>query len=169
MLERTVGLLDAEPGVAIAYTDYVQFGAAERYITTGRWDLEALAYSNQLGISSLYRREVWAATGGYNRNMRHGYEDWDYWIGAAEHGFAGRRVPEALWRYRVASASRDVAAWDHRRGLRRQIARNHPSVFTPGRRRRFAIRRAAGAARYWAGRLYRRIGGQGRPDAGEPS
>jgi glycosyltransferase involved in cell wall biosynthesis len=167
MLERTVGLLEAEPGVAIAYTDYAQFGAADRRISTGLWDLEALAWANQLGISALYRREVWAATGGYNPNMRHGYEDWDFWIGAAEHGFTGRRIPEPLWRYRVKGGSRDVGAWGHRRRLRRQIARNHPSVFTPARRLRFAVRRAGGAARYWAGRLYRRFGGQRQPDAGE--
>jgi glycosyltransferase involved in cell wall biosynthesis len=167
MLERTVGLLDAAPGVAIAYTDYLQFGAADRPIRTGRWELEALAYANRLGISALYRREVWTATGGYNPNMRHGYEDWDFWIGAAEHGFTGRRIRDALWRYRVRAGSRDVDAWDHRRGLRRQIARNHPSVFTPGRRLRFAFRRANGAARHWTGRLYRRLGGQRRRDAGE--
>jgi glycosyltransferase involved in cell wall biosynthesis len=164
MLERTVGLLEAEPGVAIAYTDFTQFGAADRRISTGAWNLDALAWANQLGISALYRREVWAAVGGYNPNMRHGYEDWDFWIGAAERGFTGRRIPEPLWKYRVRAASRDVGAWAHRRGLRRQIARNHPSVFTAGRRFRFTIRRATGAARYWVGRLYRRFGGQ--PDAG---
>jgi glycosyltransferase involved in cell wall biosynthesis len=167
MLERTVGLLEAEPGVAVAYTDFVHFGAADRPISSGRWELEALGYANQLGISALYRREVWAAVGGYNANMRHGYEDWDFWIGAAEHGFTGRRISDALWRHRVRAASRDVGAWDHRRGLRRQIARNHPAVFTPWRRLRFAIRRAVSAARYWAGRLYRRFGGQGRRDVGE--
>jgi len=167
MLERTVALLEAEPAVGIAYTDFAQFGAADRRISTGEWDLEALGYANQLGISALYRREVWTAVGGYNPNMRHGYEDWDFWIGAAERGFIGRRIQEALWRYRVRAGSRDVDAWEHRRGLRRQIARNHPSVFTPARRLRYGVRRAGGAVRYWAGRLYRRFGGQGRRDVGE--
>ena len=168
MLARTVALLEAEPAVAVAYTDFEQFGAAERRIHTGPWDVEALAYANQLGICALYRREVWAAVGGYNPNMRHGYEDWDFWIGAAERGFVGRRIPEALWRYRARDGSRDREAWAHRRALRRRIARNHPAVFTRSRRMRFSIRRAGGAARYWAGGLYRRLGGQGRGDTGEP-
>jgi glycosyltransferase involved in cell wall biosynthesis len=153
MLARTVAALERDPGIALAYSDFEHFGAAERRITVGAWDLDALAYSNQLGISSLYRREVWDAVGGYNPAMRDGYEDWDFWISVAERGFRAVRIPEPLFRYRVKPESRDVQADRWRRRLRRQISRNHPAVYTPERRLRHGVRRAYGAARYWLGRL----------------
>jgi glycosyltransferase involved in cell wall biosynthesis len=157
MLERTVGLLDAEPGVAIAYTDYRRFGTEEGVVAAGPWTVEELCYRCPLSSTSLYRREVWTATGGYNPNMRDGYEDWDFWIGAAEHGFAGRRIPEPLWKYRKALASRNVAAIRREPEILGQIARNHPRLFTRRRRLRNWVRRNAelfpGRARYWSGRL----------------
>jgi glycosyltransferase involved in cell wall biosynthesis len=152
MLAKTVALLEHEPDVAIAYTDFRHFGAVSRDLHAGSWSLEALSWTNQLIGTALFRREVWSITGGYNPNMRWGYEDWDLWIGAAEHGFRGRRIPQVLVAYRIKPMSREVEAWRHRRGLRRQIARNHPRVFTPARRLRYSLRRAREATQYWARR-----------------
>ena len=172
MLERTVGLLEADDSVAIAYTDYQRFGSEEGIVASGPWTVEQLCYSCPLSSTSLYRREVWTATGGYNPNMRHGYEDWDFWIGAAEQGFLGRRIPEPLWKYRKALASRNVAAIRREREILGQIARNHPRLFTPSRRARNWIRRNVelfpGRARYWTGRLLgRRHGRAAAPDRDE--
>ena len=167
MLEKTVALLEAEPSVAIAYTDYERFGKESRRNDTGVWNIDALAFSNQLEACSLFRREVWGAVGGYNPNMRWGYEDWDFWIGAAEHGFVGKRIPEPLFRYRIKPSSMYVKARRHHHGeLMRQIALNHPALFTPGRRLGYSIRRLLGALRYRARSglrsLYRRLR-RGRP------
>jgi len=187
MLEKTVGLLEAEPGVAIAYTDYVRFGADSRRVETGVWDLGVLAVSCQLSGATLYRREVWEAVGGYNPNMRGGYEDWDlmmslaergrrglrvpivvyedwdFWIGAAERGFVGRRIAESLFGYRMKSSSMVIDAIADDARLRRQIARNHPAVYTPVRRLRIEFRRQLelfpGRARYWLGWPIRRLRG----------
>jgi glycosyltransferase involved in cell wall biosynthesis len=166
MLARTVGLLEAEPALAIAYTDYRRFGSESGDVTTGPWTIATLSYSCPLSSTTLYRREVWRAVGGYNTNMAHGYEDWDFWIGAAERGFVGRRIATPLWLYRKAPASRNVTAIGREPGILDQIRRNHPAVFTPERRLSNAIRRQIdlfpGRARYWAGWLRRRLPG-GRP------
>jgi len=151
MLEKTVALLEADPSVAIAYTDYEHFGSDTRRIETGRWGTDALGVRNRLEACSLFRREVWSAVGGYNPNMRWGYEDWDFWIGAAERGFVGRRIPEPLFRYRIKPSSMyKTARRQHHGELMRQIARNHPALFTPGRRLSYFIRRVLGALRYRA-------------------
>ncbi len=163
MLVKTVALLEAEPAVAIAYTDYEHFGSESRRAETGTWDLDALCLSNQVSISSLFRREVWDTVGGYNPNMRWGYEDWDFWIGAAEQGFVGRRIAEPLWLYRKRPDSRNVEAIRREPELLGQIARNHPATFTRRRRLWLSVRRAWRVFRRWAGSpvrsLYRRIRG----------
>jgi glycosyltransferase involved in cell wall biosynthesis len=161
MLERTVSLLEAEPALAIAYTDYRRFGSETGDVATGPWTMAALSYSCPLSSTTLYRREVWDAVGGYNTNMHHGYEDWDFWIGAAERGFLGRRIAAPLWLYRKAPQSRNVAAIGREPEILEQIRRNHPAVFTPRRRLLNAVRRqtdlAPGRARYWAGWVLRRL------------
>jgi glycosyltransferase involved in cell wall biosynthesis len=162
MLARTTRVLDDDPAIAIVYTDYRRFGSETGDVATGRWSLESLAYSCPLSSVTLYRREVWDAVGGYNPNMAGGYEDWDFWIAAAERGFAGLRIPEPMWLYRKAPASRNVAAIRREPELLAQIRRNHPAVFTPARRLRNGVRRqlelAPGRARYWTGWLAGRLG-----------
>jgi len=55
---------------------------------------------NDINCCSLFKREVWEQTGGYDENMRDGYEDWDFWIRATKKGFNVTRVPEILFFYR---------------------------------------------------------------------
>jgi glycosyltransferase involved in cell wall biosynthesis len=157
LLEKTVAALDAEPNVAIVYTDYRRFGSATGVVNAGTWSIEQLCYSCPLSNTSLYRREVWDAVGGYNPNMAGGYEDWDFWIGAAERGFIGTRIAEPLWLYRKAARSRNVNAIAAERRLLRQLRDNHRSSFTPRRRVRNVLRHQLellpGRLRYWTGRL----------------
>jgi MoaA/NifB/PqqE/SkfB family radical SAM enzyme/tetratricopeptide (TPR) repeat protein len=101
MLAKTVALLEARPEVAIAYTDTIHFGAVSAQVFAGHFTLASLCQHNLLSYCALYRREIWQAVGGYNTNMTLGYEDWDFWLGCAEHGFQARRIPEFLLFYRV--------------------------------------------------------------------
>ncbi|HYN69035.1 MAG TPA: glycosyltransferase family A protein [Candidatus Eisenbacteria bacterium] len=164
MLQKTVDVLDSDPGVAIAYTDYFRFGADSRQVRTGPWSLDALAFSCQLSGATLFRRDVWTTVGGYDAAMRGGYEDWDFWIGAAERGFVGRRIPEALFGYRIKPSSMVLDAIANDAQLRRQIARNHPGTYTPARRLRHWMRRTWNGAnrrvRWHAARLFRRLRGR---------
>jgi glycosyltransferase involved in cell wall biosynthesis len=164
MLEKTAGLLDSDPSTAIAYTDYVRFGGDRRRVETGRWGLDELVYRCVLSGPSLFRREVWLAVGGYNPNMRGGYEDWDFWIAAAERGFGGRRIAEPLFGYRIKASSMIVDALANDAQLRRQIARNHPVLFTRTRHVRHVIRRtreaSVRAAKTAFKRLYRHATGR---------
>ena len=111
MLEKTVGLLEANPGVAIAYTDIAHFGVVEKNIQAAEFDFKKICLNNQLNYCSLFRREAWEWAGGYNPNMIWGYEDWDFWIGCGETGFEAKRIPGAMLRYRVKD-SRHVHASD---------------------------------------------------------
>ncbi|HYN70020.1 MAG TPA: glycosyltransferase family A protein, partial [Candidatus Eisenbacteria bacterium] len=135
MLEKTVRLLDAEPGVAIAYTDQRQFGAVSRIVKTAEWDTDLQRRRNLFAATALFRREVWYAVGGYDPAMRDGYEDWDFWLAAAERGFVGRRIPEALFGYRIKASSMHVTARAGHRDLVEQIRAKHPEWYASSWRR----------------------------------
>ena len=136
MLERTFRLLEEQPGIAIAYTDLQRFGDDERVVRVREFNPTVLPEVNHFSYCSLYRREVWEAVGGYNPNMVHGYEDWDFWVGAMEHGYRARRIPEPLVEYRVRSGTMYAHALAHDSELRRQMSRNHPAVYRWDRRLR---------------------------------
>ena len=129
MLEKTVALLEADPGVDIACTDVAHFGVAEKIIEAAEFDFRKICVNNQLNYCSLFRREAWELAGGYNSNLVWGYEDWDFWIGCGEQGLAARRVPGALLQYRVKDSSMYTDAKEHDRELRARIALNHPALY----------------------------------------
>ncbi|MBU1616049.1 glycosyltransferase [bacterium] len=129
MLQKTVALLEANPNIAIAYTDVMYFGIKDEVGYAGEYDFECLRYQNHLSYCSLYRREAWEFTCGYNTNMALGYEDWDFWITCGEKGFYGKRIPEPLFKYRVKENSRDTKAVKHNDKLRAQIIFNHPGIY----------------------------------------
>ena len=77
MLAETVAVLDAHPDVGVAYTDFQEFGDSNRVRRRPDFDLDLLCRYNLMENTSLFRREAWLTTGGYNSNMAGGLEDWD--------------------------------------------------------------------------------------------
>jgi glycosyltransferase involved in cell wall biosynthesis len=162
MLEKTVALLESDRSVSIAYTDYEWFGVESRMVTTGVWTTNAMCVMNQLGYCCLYRRGTWAGVGGYNPGQSH-YEDWDFWLACIEKGFTAKRVPESLFLYRLRPGTRTEEALLHHSELLRELAANHPSLFTLHRRigryaywKRHGLGRRVAAARA-------RLGGRQTP------
>lgn len=132
-LEKTVGALDADPGAAIAFTDVGLFGAQSEEWKMGPFDLEHLRTRNRACCTSLYRRALWEALGGYNPNMGVGYEDWDFWIGAAVRGARAVHVQETLLFYRMKASSaetRNSGAMAHHAQLCARVVLNHPQAFS---------------------------------------
>ena len=157
MLQKTVALLKAQPRVAIVYTDLARFGAVTDVVALPEYDFKKLVHQNQLNCCSLFRREAWAAVGGYNPNMKLGYEDWDFWIGCGEKGFFGRRLPEPLFFYRVKNTSMFTKALEHHQALHAQIIANHPRLYDEPTQRRAA------------GILAQPAAGQSAPTASAPA
>jgi hypothetical protein len=136
MIEQTVALLEAKRSVSIAYTDWQVIGATSSILHAGPWDLASMCVVNRIPYCSLYRRGVWAATGGYNPKQGL-WEDFDFWLACLENGFQGERIAEPLFLYRARPGTRTDDADSRRAQLRRELARNHPALFT--RRLRFQL------------------------------
>jgi len=133
-LQETVDVLEADPDVAIAFTDVGRFGAQSGVWQMGPWNLETLRQRNTVVCTATYRRHVWQQVRGYNPNMVHGYEDWDFWVGCAARGHRAVHVPKPLFFYRFKEQSMVSNATRHQRQLHARIALNHPEAFTAGER-----------------------------------
>ena len=128
MLEKTVAALEANPRAGVAYTQTQCFEKDTSVVQNQAFSLELLKEENHIAYCSLYRREVFEQVGGYNTNLD-SYEDWDFWIGALEHGWQGTYVPEPLFLYRVKDESMYTEALKRHDRLIARIVLNHPAVY----------------------------------------
>nr|PZN20604.1 MAG: glycosyltransferase family 2 protein [Chloroflexota bacterium] len=131
MLERTAALLDAHPQVGFVYTDVVLFGEERGVWSGGAYSLEKLRFDCPMVPATLFRRRAWEQAGGFDEDMRDGYEDWSFWLSLAEAGWEGLHLPQPLVRYRRSPRSMLTAA--HRRDLqlRARVFLSHPRLYEP--------------------------------------
>lgn len=104
-ITKTMAVLMRDPGVHIVTTWLQEFGERNGVWKTIEYNPGQLLVANGLHAGSLYRREVWLANGGYNKAMKYGYEDWEFWISAASHGYKWAVVKEPLFIYRTQQGS----------------------------------------------------------------
>lgn len=107
-MQRAASILDTMPQVKLVYTEAEFFG--ERL---GKWDLPSyslyeLTLSNMIFCSAFYRRSDFDNTNGYDISMKHGWEDWDFWIGLLKDGGEVIKLPEINFYYRIKTSSRNT-------------------------------------------------------------
>ena len=128
-VERLVQEFIGESRVDLAVPRGREFGDGEDRIETRFCTLRQLLRRNRLLYSSMYTREIFDRVGGYNPNMRYGYEDWDFSIGMLEKGAVLRCVPDELFLYRKHGRTMLTDADDRSLWLRARIVCNHPDLF----------------------------------------
>jgi glycosyltransferase involved in cell wall biosynthesis len=65
----------------------------------------ALLYENNMMATSLYHKKYWKEVGGYDENMKHGFEDWEFWIAITKKGREYKIIEEFLFYYRKSKKS----------------------------------------------------------------
>lgn len=129
-VEHGVRILDSNPKVGVVYGDGEFFG-----IRSGRWDIgpfdpNRLLSSNFIDACAVYRRLIWEQNCGYDSTMPvQGLEDWDFWLGALEHGWEFHYVREILFDYRVARDSMITRAQAYRDDTERFLATKHGLLY----------------------------------------
>lgn len=114
-----VQILQANPDVGVVYGDAEYIGLASGRWNVGSFDPDSLLKWNYIDACAIYRRSVWEQNGGYDGTMPvQGLEDWDFWLGALEHGWQFAYVPEIFFDYRKGEKSMIT----HTNGFERQIS-----------------------------------------------
>lgn len=109
-VEHGIRILDANPKVGVVYGDLQFFGTMNHRRTIGPLDSLRLMQQNYINPCAVFRRAVWQQNQGYDETMTDGFEDWEFWIGAVEHGWQFAYVPEILFDYRKAEDSMYIRA-----------------------------------------------------------
>jgi len=105
-LEKAVKILDENNNVSIvccnhrSILNYVLFKRVS-YISCDYKFPECLLFRSKylFTVASFFRRSDWEKVGGFNENMIHGWEDFDFWLSIIELGDKVYHIPEILFNY----------------------------------------------------------------------
>ncbi len=106
-ISEAVQVLKSRPEVKVVYCNAVKFN------TEGQksWKLKPfsrnqLAKDNMIFVAALFRKEDWAAIGGFSEDMKMGREDWEFWIKMLKNGGEVVQLPFVGFQYRLTPSSK---------------------------------------------------------------
>lgn len=123
-IEKSTLLLETNPDASVTTTHKYMFGVVNEEYKNHEYNPKELYSNNMVICAAEFRKEAWSKTGGYKPSI--GYEDWEFWLNLAEHGFWGRLIPEKLFKYRTSLQSRYVEDQDIHWSNIKNIRALHP-------------------------------------------
>ena len=114
-LEKTVYKGD------IVATHLQYFGDSEGQFTPSKPTLEDFKQGNQIDANAGFKKRVWERVGGYDEEMKEGWEDYDFWYRCLKAGYEIDVIPEPLILYRKHTESMSVTAGRKSQELRNYI------------------------------------------------
>ncbi|WP_026706176.1 glycosyltransferase family 2 protein [Flavobacterium soli] len=92
--------------------------------------IEDFLFENSAIGNSLFRKKCWEDAGGYDENMRQGYEDWEFYISVSKNGWKVEVINEVLFYYRQHKTSmRTVALNEYDTTIRNNIMTKHKDLY----------------------------------------
>ncbi|MDM8553171.1 glycosyltransferase [Desulfococcaceae bacterium HSG7] len=104
-LAEAVKVLDNNPGIGIVYCNAEVLGKAGKKWALPEYSLEEMLIDNIIFCSSFFRRKDWEEIGGYDPEMKYGWEDYDFWLALIEKGLLVYKIPLVLFFYRTVAES----------------------------------------------------------------
>ena len=129
-IERGIPILEAGPLIGVVYGDAEYIGTRKGRWHVGSFDRDQLMRANFIDACAIYRRSVWEQNHGYDGTMPvQGLEDWDFWLGAVEHGWQFAYVPEVCFDYRKVEGSMITKVGPFEAQIREFVARKHGVLY----------------------------------------
>lgn len=132
-ITKAIEILDEMPEVGVVYGNAELFGEKTGIVEVPEFEIDRLMAGNYIDACAVFRKTLWQDCGGYDSHIpeKFGYEDWDFWLGAAERGWQFYHVPEVLYHYRFRYNSMVSACNvpENRRQLFRYICSKHIGLY----------------------------------------
>jgi len=131
-IEKGINLLinDLEIGVVSSWgMRFVDDKQYDIFKPNGKTIKDFLFCNAAIG-TSLFRKECWERTGGYDENMKLGYEDWEFYIRVCRLGWDVHIIQEVLFYYRQHQVSmRTIAINDYDKKIKSYIFLKHQELY----------------------------------------
>ncbi|CAK7083273.1 MAG: putative glycosyltransferase EpsJ [Bacteroides rodentium] len=129
-MELAIEAFTTNDELKVVYCRATMFGRKKGEWRLPPYSIERMMGRNCIFCSAFYRRVDFDNIGGYNTNMKYGFEDWDFWLSMFENGGQAYQINEILFYYRIRKRSM-VRMLDQKKmmHLRYQIWQNHRDLY----------------------------------------
>lgn len=131
-IEKALGIMRNNSGVGVvsSWISRFQDGKQVCVIKPKGAILKDFLYSNSANGTSFFRKKCWEEAGGYDENMKKGYEDWEFYIRVCQLGWSIHIIEEVLFFYRQHPISmRAVAIKSYDTEIKKYIYRKHEQLY----------------------------------------
>jgi glycosyltransferase involved in cell wall biosynthesis len=131
-IEKALNVMENNSGVGVVSSWILRFQEDKEIcaIKPKGAILEDFLYSNAANGTSLFRKKCWEEVGGYDENMKKGYEDWEFYIRVCKLGWTIHIIEEVLFFYRQHPISmRTVAIKSYDTEIKTYIFRKHELLY----------------------------------------
>lgn len=106
-LDLALNAFQANPNFKVVYCLANKFGHEN-----GPWKLETYTFKNLLKVncifcSAVFKKIDWEICEGYDEELIHVWEDWDFWLKILDNDSEVYQIPEVLFFYRIKPGSRN--------------------------------------------------------------
>ncbi|WOD43979.1 glycosyltransferase family 2 protein [Hwangdonia lutea] len=91
--------------IKVVYCEAKKFGDSVELWKLPEFSLDNLSRTNVIFCSALFRKIDWETVGGFDVNMIHGWEDWEFWISLLKNGGLVKKIESVQFYYRVKEVS----------------------------------------------------------------
>ncbi|WP_178989001.1 glycosyltransferase family 2 protein [Winogradskyella schleiferi] len=107
-VELGISEFNKHPDLKVVYCKAKKFGTETGYWVLPVFSMEKLRYVNMIFCSAIFKKEDWNAICGYDTNMTHGLEDWEFWIALLKNGGEVKQLDYVGFFYRIKERSRQA-------------------------------------------------------------
>lgn len=106
-IETCVTELEADTNLKLVYGGAEKFGLVNEPWVLPEYSFERLKQYNMIFCTAMYRKFDVEQMGGYDENMKHGIEDWEFWMNFLKKGGLVKRNKNCTFFYRIKETSRN--------------------------------------------------------------
>lgn len=132
LLAEGVLTLENEAHTGVVYCNPKTFEGSYKLWIVPDFDITRLLATNFIVASSVFRKELWQQSGGFDP-MADGNEDWDMWMSMAKRGAGFKHINSYLFHYRTRLGSKIEACNlpENRKKLSAYLIEKHKELFLP--------------------------------------
>ena len=128
--EKAVEMIQSNGEVKIVtcYAKQMTHSHYQIFKPRGGYIEDFLAENSALGTSLFYRKDA-IRIGGYDENMKSGFEDWEFFLRLLKDGGHASVIREPLYNYRIRKGSTNYRANQEKYKIRRYIYLKHKQLY----------------------------------------
>jgi glycosyltransferase involved in cell wall biosynthesis len=128
-IEKGIQVFESNSSLGIVYCEAEFFGNRQGKWHLPQFSLEAILLENMIFCTAFFKKADWEKVGGFNANMIHGMEDYDFWLSLIELEVGVHQIPETLFFYRIKDQSRTVGLQRFNTEMFVQLFYNHQDLY----------------------------------------